>query len=371
MTEVDQTGEALAIEKVDYIDQVPSRQVHTQTLAGSDLAPFYVDHYRYVDSFGETIASVDGAGIAGALEWRVSGVHSHDSRGRISQTYRPFYLLGPFSSPFPAATFPYTGPTETFTYDALGRVLTTTDYNGNVTTKNYHPAALTVDTIDPEQSSSGTHQGSMNRVTMDGHGRVIQTVARLANASQGSGDVTTTTAYQATGEPTSITETSPGGTVTRWMQYDSLGRMVFNAEPNTSTGFSATPGAPGVSWWTYAYNDSSQLVGASDARGCGKNIFHDGAGRVVAEDYSPCDASQPAYTAPNLTTGDGTEAFYAYDSPAGMLTDVQDRGAHTHYFYDTRDRISSVTRQIATPTGDPSLGLRYASNIFTKTLQYT
>jgi hypothetical protein len=68
------------------------------------------------------------------------------------------------------------------------------------------------------------------------------------------------------------------------MEYDTLGRMVFNAEPNTSTNFSSTVNASGVRGWTYAYDIAGRLVGTSDARGCGENIFHDNYGRVIAED---------------------------------------------------------------------------------------
>jgi len=43
------------------------------------------------------------------------------------------------------------------------------------------------------------------------------------------------------------------------------------------------------------YNDAGDLVGTSDARGCGKNVQTDGLGRVIAEIYSPCQKSHPDY----------------------------------------------------------------------------
>ena len=52
------------------------------------------------------------------------------------------------------------------------------------------------------------------------------------------------------------------------------------------------------------------------ARGCGENLQYDAMGRLVGEDYSPCDSTnQPAYTPGHYTTGDGLEAFYVYDAP--------------------------------------------------------
>jgi YD repeat-containing protein len=92
------------------------------------------------------------------------------------------------------------------------------------------------------------------------------------------------------------------------------------AEPNTTTNFSADPttasAAPSpMKGWRYAYNDNGELVGTSDARGCGSNYIYDTGGRIVVEDYSPCVASQQTYSTPNPTTGDGAEVFYVYDAP--------------------------------------------------------
>ena len=122
---------------------------------------------------------------------------------------------------------------------------------------------------------------------------------------------------------------------------------------------------------------AGQLVGTSDARGCGENIAHDAVGRILAEDYSPCENSQPTYTAPNLTTGDGTEAFYVYDAlPStavtmpGYLMSVADRAQKTIYNYDMRGRISGVQRQVAVPESNPSLSARYAPHTFQRLVAY-
>ena len=134
----------------------------------------------------------------------------------------------------------------------------------------------------------GSHQGSSTTITRDGHGRTKLVDAHWKVGPDGtSGDLVTSARYQATGEPTSITQTFPGGSVTRSMSYDSLGRMVQNVEPNAGT-------------WTYAYDAEGRLVGTSDARGCGENIFYDPGGRILAADYSPCQPppAQAEYTRP-------------------------------------------------------------------------
>jgi RHS repeat-associated protein len=213
----------------------------------------------------------------------------------------------------------------------------------------------------------------------------------------------TQTTYQPTGEATVIRRTrGQGDDVVRWMQYDTLGRMVLNVEPNTSVGFTPIVGnTAGLLAWRYAYNDNGDLVGTSDARGCGANFAYDAGGRILAEDYSPCLASQPPYSAPNLMTGDGTEAFYWYDTPdptvgsvppedpdpsgnvdvqgcfvqaallPGRVASISDRASKTIMGYDGRGRTSCMAKKAAAP-GTPSdtLASRYAKTWYAQTLTF-
>src|SRR6185437_12859370 len=247
--------------------------------------------------------------------WILSGQHLRYSNGLLKETAQPIAT----NLTVPVDTTSTLVTTATAQYDGLGRMVSSTDFKNNTTTTTYHPKTLSVVVQDPEQIS-GSHQHSSTTLTFDGHGRAVQRVAHLNSVASGSADVTTTTQYLATGEVSAVTQ----GSYTRWMQYDSLGRLVFNAEPNTSTNFSPNPGTAGVGGWTYVYNDAGDLVATSDARGCGKNIFHDTLGRVIAEDYSPCAPTQPGYTSPYLSTGDGTETFVQYD-PYGLVQTISDR----------------------------------------------
>jgi RHS repeat-associated protein len=117
------------------------------------------------------------------------------------------------------------------------------------------------------------------------------------------------------------------------------------------------------------------------------DFHYDGLGRLTGEDYSPCLASQPAYTSPNLATGEGLEAFYRYDayeaeqvSPEpgspddpkfalGNLVAVHDRGSHTRFNYDARDRVRRISRQVAKPEG-LVMGSPYAPHWFSTRLDY-
>ena len=172
-------------------------------------------------------------------------------------------------------------------------------------TGRYTYRPLEIDIRDAEQAkASGTYAGLFTTVKLDGHGRRSSIVAR--NLSEIS---TTTVTYAGTGEPRTITRERPGSPpYQRKMKWDSLGRLVQNIEPNTSHFDGSFLG------WTYLYDDNNLLVSTSDARGCGKNLYHDALGRLRAEDFSPCEPTQPPHTEPDPETGYGTEAFYRYDT---------------------------------------------------------
>lgn len=353
---------------VQYNDAGLIRSVHFQTVnGGGNDTVSYVDHYRFIDGFGDTIAALDDAGSPAAFApstWLVSGVHHLYSNGLVGAVQRPFYYTGASPTDFAndatysSAALTQGGATASAgaQYDGLGRLSgVSIDFNGTRTQYSNRfgvsNSAAAVSVQDSAQLDPGSpHFGGSTTRLLDGHGRLTSTNAHWPTTASGTVDATTSMTYLATGEVSTITQNNPGGTpYTRWMQYDALGRMVFNAEPNTSVNFSATPGASGVSGWTYAYNDAGEVVGTSDARGCGENLFRDRVGRVVAEDYSPCLESQPAWTQPNTATGQGTEAFYVYDN-YGRLAKTFDRAQFSTYLFDGRGRPQAIERRIAPPT---------------------
>ncbi len=217
-----------------------------------------------------------------------------------------------------------TGPSTTTTYDAFGRLVEAHDLDGTLVGRNFF-GPLSTRMQDAENLiPTGLHASGSVLSRLDGHGRVSDIVA------VGTGFLSQRThfTYQTTGEVISIERhgsDSHGNarSYRRTMLYDSFGRMTLNLEPNTS-GFETQTGETEA--WRYAYDDTGQLVGTSDARGCGKNIAYDGAGRIVFEDYSPCLSSQTPYT-PASDDGNGTEAFYTYydaDFPQLLTTQVRE-----------------------------------------------
>lgn len=363
VTEVDQpnvqtAGLTTRVLTASYRDVAPVRLVIVSTGYGVDtgatVASGFTSHYRYIDGLGETRAVVDAIDPTThpGQSWTVSGVHTSYLTGRTAAVYQPMFGSGPSAAgTLPPEVFAPTSASAASYYDGLGRSLVQTDFKGAWSTAVYRDGALSVDSYDAEQTvlpgATGSHKGALTTVTRDGHGRVAKTDAHWVRGPDGtSGDLITTTTYQATGEPTDITQTYPGGYSDRYMTYDSWGRMVTNHEPNSGT-------------WTYAHDAEGRLVGTSDARGCGENIFYDLGGRQLATDYSPCSPLQPAYSAPSVTAGGaipfaGAEESYAYDPTTGFPSQQADRGRFDVYSYDRAGQLNQITREMSTPGAVPA-----------------
>jgi RHS repeat-associated protein len=359
-------------------------RVHVGQNESDSSATAFRDAYAYADGFTRTVVTLGQAdpAVGDGGGWIVDGLTAYDAKGAVSRRH-----LASFYSGDPRA-FPLSQPPSTpygrQRYDAFGRQLQTFGLDGAITLQSaYH--ALSVDKADAADLSPGPHQGTPASARTDGHGRTIAVTERIHNGSTIESRETRTT-YLPTSEPRLITRVRLGAgdaPVLRWLAYDTLGRMVLNAEPDTTRNFSPDPTTFSVApstmkAWRYAYDDNGDLVGTSDARGCGANYLYDAGGRIVAEDFSPCLAAQQPYSAPDLTTGNGTEAFYQYDALdagissipnfpidgtllLGRLVAVSDRGAKTITRYDGRGRATGVARHIAAP-GTPSdtISSRYA-----------
>jgi YD repeat-containing protein len=194
--------------------------------------------------------------------------------------------------------------------------------------------------------------------------------------------VTTLLSYEATGELLSRTQrhvgANPDDIVVHQAFYDTLGRRVRSVEANSS--IQKVVGKQLVmQGWIYAYNDNGDLVGTSDARGCGENFIYDKLGRLIAEDYSPCTKEQEPYSPPDFTTGEGIERLNVYDVPAtptgsvddsvyqGHLTATFDRSQKSEVVLDARGRTNIVRRQLAVPgAGSGPFATRYAPRVYQK-----
>ncbi|MBK8997997.1 MAG: RHS repeat-associated core domain-containing protein [Myxococcales bacterium] len=368
--------------------------IHTSTHDGEALSDdAYLESWSYVDGLGRTLVTLSEAdpslpsqGGDGA-QWVASGQVVFDGKGALQRKYLESYYAGTAKA-FPFAVVPST-PYGTQTYDAFGRQITTTDLDGTVTLySSYH--ALSTDMWDAADLSPGPHQGTFASERKDGHGRTRATLERFHEGAT-LRTRETLTQYLPTGEPQAITRQLVGTTekVVRWMRYDSQGRLVLNVEPNTSENFTDQPTSlpANLRAWRYAYNDAGDLVGTSDARGCGVNFAYDGAGRLTSEDYSPCRGSHAVYSQPNLGARTGFEVLYHYDTappeplPTGInlvpgfikgrLVATYDRASLTVTEYDGRGRTPKSAVRIAKPGPvSDALATRYAERWYLRSMSF-
>jgi RHS repeat-associated protein len=359
------------------------------TIAYSDRNPLsYVDVQQIVspgksiravsllNGLGETVVAFDQGDNK---DWILNGWTETNKTGQVEKVRRPWRFTGdPIATAVNAKSIPIPADNSSFEmgYDSFGRRVSIQEkgssFSQEMMRTRYFP--LAIETRDAEQiKPGGLHANAFQRVEFDGHGRSTKSVEHMGNPSLN--DIVTTVEYEPTGEPSAITRTHANGTYRREMAFDSLGRLMLNKEPNTGNN------------WRYVWDDAGRLVGTSDARGCGVNYHYDGLSRLIGEDYSPCLTSQPVYTPPNFVTGKGFETFYRYDeyeadqvSPEpgfadesrlaiGNLVSVSDRGSHTRFNYDPRNRVRRIARQIAKPSG-LTTDLPYAPHWFTSRLDY-
>ncbi len=348
-----------------YNDNVSPRTVETTITDGTTANT--ISTWTSLDGFGRPAMKASPGDSAAGGPCVISQV-ARNWRGDAYVQLPPT----PVATACQAVTPPgLSGSSRATQYDAFGRAVSATDLD---TTVLFHRTygALAYTEVNAYQWATGSTNATT--VAFDGHGRRAS-VKQTGNG----GTLTTAFVYQPTGEPQVVLRaaTDGSGQYGRLMMYDSLGRLVLNAEPNTSVGLSAavlaslTPGTvpAGLQAWMYAYDDAGHLVATTDARGCGENFFYDGAGRPTYEDYFGCTANHVPYTPPNPTTGAGAEVFRAYDAE-GRLTDAYDRASHTAYSYDGRNRVTAIHRNLVQPGVTPTPQSGYAEHTFVQELHY-
>jgi RHS repeat-associated protein len=341
---------------------LPVSHMVSRTLDGDDTTndPYYTTH-AFVDGLGRGVANLSEADPDTALgdgyPWVASGFADYDKKGAVRRAYVPFAYTGSVDA-FMQNLVPAAGTDYAQTRnDAFGRPLETIGLDGKVSSRTRHHA-LSVDRWDAEDIGPGPHQGTYASEYVDGFGRVVRTTVRVREG--GTLDLRhLDRTYLPTGELTSLVRwhgdeatLEPGqDAITRTMEYDSLGRMTVNREPSTSSGDLA---------WRYVYDDSGRLVGTSDARKCGANFSYDAAGRLLGEDYSPCEDHHEPYSAE-------AEVEYRYDTPdpeadaalpgvgqtftLGKVTSVRDRASKVLSRVDLRGRATHTAKKVAGPEG--------------------
>ena len=198
-----------------------------------------------------------------------------------------------------------------YTYDALGRVVSTTDEMGNTTKVSYDKAGNVISATDAEGVVTQT-------ATYDKMGRTTKVTDALG--------VETRYQYDAMGNVLSVVEVLNSGNRTTSYTYDKLGRLTSVTDPMS-----------GVTKATY--DKQGNIASITDANGGVTKYTYDSMGQLIAE-ISPL----------------GNQSTYTYNA-GGLLAESKNaRGQATTYTYDAVGRITSMTDELGTVhyTYDPN-----------------
>ncbi|HSZ39530.1 MAG TPA: RHS repeat-associated core domain-containing protein [Trebonia sp.] len=215
---------------------------------------------------------------------------------------------------------------ESFGYDADGDQTSATDWDGNTTSETYDAAGELTGKVQPVSSSSS---------------------------------ITTSYGYDAAGNPTSVTD---GNGNTTWTTYNAWNLPESVIEPVTST----APD-PSDTTWTTAYNADGEPATVTEPGGVSLSYGYDPLGDITSESGSGATASTPdrSFTydedqrMTSATSGVGTDSFtynadsdlktaagpsgtssYDYDND-GLVSSETDAAGTTSYTYDSADRLST------------------------------
>jgi fibro-slime domain-containing protein/RHS repeat-associated protein len=223
------------------------------------------------------------------------------------------------------------GNRTSYTYDSHGQVLTETDARGKTKTNVYDASGNLLSTTDP--------LGSVTTYTYNSRGDVL-----TEGDSEGS---TTTVQYDGSGNP--VQEVNALGQVTV-STYDANGRLLTESRVLT------TPGGTETLVWTYAYDASGRVIGATDPDGTTVSKAYDALGNMIERTDQLGRKIVLAYDElGRLTTttySDGSTEQTAYDAEGRRTSTVDRAGRITRYEYDNQGRLIKTIYPDGTSTAD-------------------
>jgi RHS repeat-associated protein len=276
-----------------------------------------------------------------------------------------------------ASTTDTLGHTRSFTYDANGELLSSTDENGHTTSITYDPFGLPLQVTDPA--------GKLWKIDYDGYGDPVRITDPLGNATLRRYDAvsrliesldplgrSTQHVYDNLNRVTQITD--PLGHVTRFT-YDPIGNLLSLTDARNHTtsstydvlGRVATRTDPlgRISRWTYDLGGN--ITSFQDRRGKTAQLTHDSLNRLTQEIYPDATVARtydPRGSLLRVEDSAGGVFSYDYDLVGALLRAVGPTGTIEY----TRDALSRVSRRQV--VSQPPLDLTYdlAGNLLSAAL---
>ncbi|MCX5697566.1 MAG: FG-GAP-like repeat-containing protein [Candidatus Omnitrophica bacterium] len=258
----------------------------------------YLSSFQFSDGLSRIVEvkSPAQSDIQGQARQVVSGLVKYDSRGQVKEKYLPYFVSASEDFEIPA----YDTPHNSYDYDALGRLIKSTNPDLSYSTISY---SLWKRTATDENGHSITGYS-------DAYGRVIK--VQEQNNTQ---IYNTNYQYDTLGNLTQVTDNK--NNITQ-MWYDSLGRKLKMNDPDMGI-------------CLYAYDDVGNLVQQTDAKIQVLSFNYDSLNRLTTK----------------LVNGQ-TIVTYSYDDSSktycmGRLSNVSDQSGSTGFYYDNLGReIKSV-----------------------------
>ena len=298
-----------------------------------------------IDGLGnQTTRQYDAFGDLIQIQQQISQPGSALTAGNSSTTQFTYDALGQRLSETDAVGTAV-ARTTAVQYDAFGRVIRTTDGNGNVSTIAY-------DNLGRQISQSQLVQGAMRttQTTYDAYDRVLTQTDALGH----------TTSYQYTLATHQIVTTLPDGLqlTTRSDAYGDTVTVIDAAGDTTTTTVDAdgrvlTVTDPLGHTTQRHYDADGQLIQTVDAAGQVVAYSYDASGQVLSRTVDPNGLNLTTTyrydgQGRTLSVTDPTGAItsYTYDANGDVLTQVQDAGGAaltTTYGYDGRGDVLTTT----------------------------
>uniref|UniRef100_UPI003F4946E8 RHS repeat-associated core domain-containing protein n=1 Tax=Nonomuraea sp. CA-252377 TaxID=3240003 RepID=UPI003F4946E8 len=277
------------------------------------------------------------------------------------------------------------GGTTTMAYDLAGRLVKSTDANGNASEAEYDLAGRKIKVTDlgrdetrqnavtvqrtrsmgydlaGNQTSATSPEGHVTRQTFDALNRLTSLIEPVS----GSESITTSFGYDATGARTRITDGRGNAT---WTSYNSLGLAETVTEPSTAAhpdaadrtwthvydaaGKPKTTVQPGGVRIDRTYDDLGRLTKESGAGGgattAERTYGYDLAGRMTAAGDLTVDYNDRGLPL-KVSRGTVQETAYAYGGLPSPTQRIDAAGTAT-FTYDTANRLKTATDPVTSRT---------------------
>jgi RHS repeat-associated protein len=293
----------------------------------------------------------------------------YDASGRVSYKSDPYFVTYTSTYYAPPSFPPYerpdlTQPKTSFTYDGLGRTLTTTDPLGKTTTSSYaelqpqganvndtnvYAAVVTVD--------ANGHKGT---TLTDGYGRLRYTETYSGNGTSGNSYAlygATAISYDWLGDVTSVTGPNPppgaagiSTTPQTSTTYDLMGRVQTTTNADLGTWITSDA--------NNSYDPDGNLLRTTDARSVTEYAGYDGLDRQIWRSTSS-NGSNPyvQYTYDGTGNGNLGKGHLTQETFAGGTQSDNLSGSYS-YVYDGRGQVLTLT-QTTTESSAYSLNFTY------------